>query len=217
MIPSLDTSLFLLVNHGMANGLFDVLMPLLSARGFLLVFPVLALAVIAVTQKRDALLRPAYVAVTAVCVPVAVFFLADLLNDALKDLLARSRPCEALYGVRLLVRCPPSFSMPSGHAIASFAFAVSFFILSRDILSKGWRWYGIVLAAMIAFSRVYIGVHYPADVVVGMLLGTGMASAVSIPLLRRAAPYRRRAALRDDGTLRILRRNVQSGKVRKGK
>ncbi len=184
MIPSIDISLFFLVNHGMVNPLFDVLMPLLSQRGFLLVLPVLALALLALLQKRKAFVHPALVAATVVIVPIGLFFLADSINDLLKDHFARERPCLVLEGVRLLVRCPASYALQSGHAIDSFSFAVSFFILTRGILSRGWRWYALVLAGMIAFSRVYIGVHYPADVLIGTLLGTGLAGAVSIPLLR---------------------------------
>ena len=215
MPTSLDTTVFFLVNRGMANPFFDVLMPLLSARGFLLAFPVLVLAVVtAWRQSTKEHFRSAHFALLVLVVPVGMFFLADMLNDMLKDILARSRPCEALDGVRLLVRCPRSFSMPSGHAIASFAFSVSFFILSRDILSGGWRWYTLVLAGLIGFSRMYIGVHYPSDIIVGTALGSGLAAAASAPLLRLSVPYRRR---REEGTLRILRRNAQSGKVKKGK
>ncbi len=184
----MDISLFFLVNHGMVNPLFDVLMPLLSQRGFLLVFPVLALALIALLQKREAFVNPALIAATVVIVPVGLFYLADNINDLLKEHFARERPCFVLEGVRVLVRCPTSYSLPSGHAIDSFSFAVSFFILSRGILSRGWRWYALVLAGTIAFSRVYIGVHYPADVLVGTLLGTGLAGAVSIPFLRLYPP-----------------------------
>ncbi len=219
MISSVDRSLFFLANQGMVNPLFDVLMPLLSERGFLLVFPVLMFTVIAAWQKRDAFLRhPTFLTLGTVLVPVAMFFLADGLNDLLKDHFARERPCLALGGVRLLIPCPRSFSMPSGHAIASFAFAASFFILTRGMLSIGWRLYPLILAGFIAFSRIYIGVHYPSDVGVGILCGIVLGGVVSAPLLRRYAPDdRRRAAIDEKGPIRFLRRNVQSGKVRKGR
>ncbi len=182
---SLDASLFFLINHGTGNPLFDVLMPLLSDRGYLLVFPPLLLAVARALPRPGG--RPAgslRLAVLLLILPVAMFFASDMLNDLLKDIFARHRPCQALEGVRLLVRCPRSFSMPSGHAIASFSFSVTFFVISREVLSAAWRWYALVLAAMIAFSRVYIGVHYPSDILIGAALGSVLSAAVSLFLLR---------------------------------
>jgi hypothetical protein len=53
--------------------------------------------------------------------------------------------------------------MPSGHATNSFAYAVALFIMTKGRLSLPWRIYPLVLAALVAYSRPYIGVHYPAD------------------------------------------------------
>lgn len=184
MGPSFDTSVFFLINTGMTNPAFDVLMPLLSDRGYLLALPVLALAAFFALRQRS---PSVLFAVIVLIMPVLLFFIADRINDLLKEIIARSRPCRVLEGVRLLAACPRSFSLPSGHAIASFAFAGSFFILTRGLLSNGWRGYVLLLAGTVAFSRVYIGVHYPLDVAVGTLLGTGLAAAVCIPL-RRLSP-----------------------------
>jgi undecaprenyl-diphosphatase len=199
MFSSIDTSLFFLVNRSAANPFFDVLMPVLSNRGFLLVLPVLSLALFGLFKERT---RPArrwiiYSLVLAV-VPVAAFFLADSVNDLLKTAIARPRPCFVIEGDRLLARCPTSFSMPSGHAIASFAYAGSFFLLARNIIARGWRWYVLLLAAAIAFSRVYIGVHYPSDIAVGTVLGLAVATAVSAPLLRLHPSRQRRGGPQPD-------------------
>ncbi len=183
MTTTLDTSLFFLVNRSMTNPFFDILMPLLSERGFLLALPVLLLAAVSALRLPASTGGPSLrLALIVLFLPVAMFFAADMLNDILKDIFARQRPCQALEGVRLLVRCPRSSSLPSGHAIDSFAFSVSFFILAKGLVSRGWRWYALVLAAMIAFSRVYIGVHYPSDIVLGTLLGMAIAWAACAPL-----------------------------------
>ncbi len=70
--------------------------------------------------------------------------------------------------------------MPSGHAIDSFAFALPLFYLTREYIALIWRLYPLVLAALIAFSRIYLGVHYPTDVLIGALLGGMIGMGLSI-------------------------------------
>ena len=87
-------------------------------------------------------------------------------NVLLKNLVMRSRPCWIDQAVPLLVPNPHDFSFPSGHTLASFETAVSVFLYSR-------RW-GIpllILAVLIALSRLYLFVHFPTDVLSGMALG----------------------------------------------
>lgn len=172
----MDTALFLLINQSMANPLFDVLMPALTHRGYLLVIPVALYALYAGSRSRTAsgrtFLRPA---LAAVILSLIAFPLADALSEWLKVLIARPRPCHELDGIRLLVRCSPSFSLPSGHATTSFAFTLPLFLLTRPFLPIGWRILPLVIAAAVAFSRPYVGVHYPSDVVAGALLGGGVA------------------------------------------
>lgn len=185
MISSIDISLFFLINHGTANPLLDLLMPLVSDRGFLLALPPLILACIAAARRQDRERHRVYFAALIVLVtPVTSFFLADLVNNLLKVMIARPRPCHVFEAVRLLTACPRSFSLPSGHAIASVAFAVSFSIVSRNLISSGWRWCVLTLAGIIAFSRVYIGVHYPSDVLLGTALGIGLGWGLSVPVVR---------------------------------
>ncbi len=69
-------------------------------------------------------------------------------------------------GVRLLIEAPKDFSFPSGHTGASFAAAAALFFVG----SRGWI-PAAVLAALIGFSRLYLYVHYPTDVLAGALLG----------------------------------------------
>jgi undecaprenyl-diphosphatase len=186
MLRSIDTIIFFLVNREAVNPFFDLLMPLLSDRGFLLALPLMALVMTGASAKGAAGRSRALGSALLIClVPLAMFFLAEGSNDLLKNYFARPRPCAGLEDVRLLVRCPRSFSLPSGHATDSFAFAISFVILSRKVLSAGWRWYLLLLAGAIAFSRVYIGVHYPSDILFGSLLGAGLAWAVCTPIEKR--------------------------------
>ena len=90
-------------------------------------------------------------------------------NVCLKDLVARPRPYTQIPDLTILVKKPHDWSFPSGHTTASFAFAFAFYFgLSR----KKYSIPVFVLAALIAFSRLYVGVHYPTDVLGGLLIGT---------------------------------------------
>lgn len=84
----------------------------------------------------------------------------------LKPLIARTRPFDVNGAIQLLISRPAGFSFPSGHTGASFAAASALYF------SKNRLWIpGVILAALIAVSRLYLYVHYPTDVLTGVLLG----------------------------------------------
>ena len=87
-------------------------------------------------------------------------------NLVLKLLVARIRPCDVNTAVQLLVSRPDDFSFPSGHTGASFA-TVSALYASK---SRLWR-PSLILAVLIAFSRLYLYVHYPSDILAGVVIG----------------------------------------------
>lgn len=99
---------------------------------------------------------------------------AMITNVTLKPLVARTRPYEAIEGLKILVAAPHDFSFPSGHTSASFAAAL---VYLRKMPKKYGVWF-VVLAALIAFSRLYVGVHYPTDVLAGFLIGLFSSWAV---------------------------------------
>ena len=102
-------------------------------------------------------------------VSMALTFL--VVNCAIKPLVARVRPYDLFPAIELLVKAEHDFSFPSGHSANSFAVA---WILLRMAPKK----YGVpavVLAALIALSRLYVGVHYPTDVLCGTIIAIVLA------------------------------------------
>src|SRR6266511_3642298 len=113
--------------------------------------------------------------------------LADATSYALRYAIGRDRPPVRFAEPHALVHVPANPSFPSGHASTSFACAALL----------GWltplpRVPLFVLAALIAFSRVYVGVHYPLDVLGGAALGIAVATALRLLAAgrRRSAPAR---------------------------
>jgi undecaprenyl-diphosphatase len=121
-------------------------------------------------------------------VAAAAVLAAYLLTGVLKQLLHRPRPCDVLEGINLLVGCPGSFAMPSGHASGTFAFAVPFYFFVRS----GARHALLAGAALVSASRVYVGVHYPSDVLAGAALGSAVAAVLSVAYLGLSAGMDRR-------------------------
>ena len=98
-----------------------------------------------------------------------------LCNLTLKPLVARIRPYDYQlehFGkvIPLLISAPHDFSFPSGHTIASFEAATALLLHNKKLGIPA-----MVLAALVAFSRLYLYVHYPTDVITSILLGVGLA------------------------------------------
>lgn len=98
---------------------------------------------------------------------LALIFSVIVCNVFVKDLVARARPCWLIPEIELLIHMPTDYSFPSGHTSASFAAAVALGVHNRNM---GILMY--VLAFLIAFSRMYLFVHFPTDVLGGAVTGT---------------------------------------------
>ena len=92
--------------------------------------------------------------------------ISDLLGATLKELIARDRPCHVLSHVKDIANCSNSFSFPSNHAVNSFTFATIVTLAYKNLTFLLY-----VSALLIGYSRIYLGVHYPTDVLSGALLG----------------------------------------------
>lgn len=174
VLYGLDRTIFLLINRTLQNPVFDQVMPALSNKrlGFVVVgvvvpclflrygrrvWPVIALAVLAVA-------------------------LSDLGAGLLKHAVQRIRPCHVIPDVHLLAGCTRSFAMPSNHASNMVALAGVV-----GSLLPAWRWVLLPLAGGVAYSRVYLGVHYPSDVLVGAICGAVLGYGLVL-LAKRILP-----------------------------
>lgn len=169
-LQAIDTAAFTMINTGLANPLFDAIMPFITAKGYLLLIPYLLLLYWKVMpQGSSSALRK----VSAIIFwSVLVVLLADWSGLEIKNAVARVRPCLALENVHQLVGCSASGSFPSNHATNAFAVAMVMVLFTNHLASGVLRWYPILVAALISFSRPYVGVHYPSDIFAGAILGS---------------------------------------------
>ena len=156
---SLDQTLFFFINVSLSNPVTDFLMPIITNDWLLRVL--YGVAVLLLLWKGDSRIRW-----LVLFSGLAILIADQAAAGFLKPLINRPRPCHVLENIHLLVGCGGGRSMPSAHAANSFVQAVLFGVYFRKL-----RLGLLVIAAVIALSRVFVGVHYPGDVVVGALLG----------------------------------------------
>lgn len=101
------------------------------------------------------------------CCALGLIFDLLVVNIAVKPLVARIRPYEIIKEITILTHQPGDHSFPSGHSAGSFACAWAFFRAYK----KKWGVPALVLAALVSLSRLYVGVHYPSDVLGGIVIG----------------------------------------------
>lgn len=159
-ITNIDFSILDFIQENIRNTFLD---PVMAVLGYLgeagAVWIILGIVLLFFRKTRPA----------GVCM-LAAMALGYLIGDiGIKHLVARPRPFLVNTDVDLYINAPTSHSFPSGHSTASFAAVTSLFGMLKEK-----RWIAVcalVLAILIVFSRLYNYVHYPSDVLCGMILG----------------------------------------------
>lgn len=164
MISQFDHEILDFITGHLKNPFFDWFFPIFTSLGDCgIAYIILGLLLLcfAKTRRSGALLL-IFLAVGAV-----------VCNIWLKPAIARDRPFSELMDYILLVTAPTDYSFPSGHTVAAFEAAFALALLGRKPAVIGYA-----LAVLMAFSRLYLYVHWPSDVIAGAALGTIIAVSV---------------------------------------
>ncbi|MBE6822077.1 phosphatase PAP2 family protein [Caproiciproducens sp. LBM24188] len=160
-ILNMDNKLLALIQRRARCSFLDKIMPAITSLGTCgLIWGIVVVIFLRIRVYRRA----------GLVLFVTLAICALLTNLVLKPLVARPRPCHVTPEVPLLIPCPMDYSFPSGHTMSSFAAA---FIIACTLPHLGV--FVFLLAATIAYSRLYLFVHYPSDVLAGSLIGTAIS------------------------------------------
>ncbi len=162
MLQEIDTAIFYFINNSLHISAIDPVMIFVTKRPYI----IFAIAMLLITPKyRSRLIIPFVLSLIA-------FGLSDLTGNFFKHFFERERPFKVLEHVSQLVSAG-SFSLPSNHASNAFAFATGIAFSFRRVALPF-----LLIAAIVAFSRVYVGVHYPSDIFAGSILGATVSLVI---------------------------------------
>jgi undecaprenyl-diphosphatase len=165
---AIDQQLLLFLNVKFANALFDLIMPFITEKQNWYV----PIGIIGILLFWKGGAKGKFVVLTLV---VSLIISDQTSSSLVKPMVGRLRPCKTLENFRLLVECGGGYSFPSSHAV-NIATAMGIFIYNYRRFSATW----IIIALLVGYSRIYVGVHYPFDVLGGFVLGSGIAWIIII-------------------------------------
>ncbi len=169
MLYNINVDLFNFFNHGLQNPILDGVMPIFTHFGgfkFLMLVMIAVILYAQITKRKT--LRNVFVITL-----IAVLF-ADGISFVLKHVIHEPRPFMSMDNVHLLITEDDLNSFPSGHTTTTIALVVSLILNMKDLAEKNYLIIDILLvifAILIPFSRMYVGVHYPEDILAGAVIG----------------------------------------------
>ena len=180
---TLDVAVFHFINGVLSTAAGDLFWPAVTDYD-----KILAVRIVLVAVWLWLMIKGGKRGRTAALLLVAVIVCSDQISSfVLKPLVQRPRPCHLVDGrpavadIHLLVGCGGGKSFPSSHAVNNFAVATVFAFYYRR-----WRYAFYAWAALVALSRVFVGVHYPSDILGGALIG-GISALMIVATWRAVA------------------------------
>lgn len=172
VLQNIDFSILDFIQSYIRCGFLDVIMPVITTLGNGGAIWIIIAISLALTKKYRKM---------GLTMGLALIFSLLIGNIMLKPAVARVRPFNINTSMELLIKAPVDFSFPSGHAMSSFAAATVIYCYNKK--------YGIgalILATLIAFSRLYLYVHFPSDVIVGTIIGVLLALA-AVKIMKKSS------------------------------
>jgi undecaprenyl-diphosphatase len=165
---NLDVAIFYFINSSIANPVFDKLfVTLTNVNNWYITYIIL---------WGICFFKGGKIGKIAAILAIFLITASDQFSShLLKPMVERTRPCNVLEEVNILVSCTKSYSWPSSHAVNNFAAAVFFALLFPKL-----KYVLFSFAFLVALSRPYVGVHYPSDIVAGALIGSGIGYLFAI-------------------------------------
>jgi len=180
-----DKWLFIQLNSGYTNRFFDFILPYFRDAVFWAPLYIFILAFITINYRKSGWLW----SLGLICTVATI----DIIGaKVFKEGIERLRPCQDPFffnNVRLLLKhCSGSYSFVSNHAANHFGIATYMIITLRPSLGK-WLYALYIWAALVAYAQIYVGVHYPLDILAGAGLGTLMGFAYSKVFYRQVGNF----------------------------
>lgn len=172
-ITEIDFSILDYIQSNWSNAFLDFIMPKITFLGNAGLIWILAAVMMLIFKKYRK--NGIMLVISLGC----CFVIGNLL---LKNIVARPRPCWINESVNMLISIPTDSSFPSGHTMSAFAAAAVIMYTNRK-----WGIAAYILAVLIAFSRLYLYVHFPTDVMAGAVIGTAIGISLCLVYKKRTA------------------------------
>ena len=185
---SIDLAIFYFINHTISTGFLDKFFSIITNVNNWYITFLFLLGILIFKGGRLGKL-------SAVGILILISITDQTCHMILKELFERARPCNALSDVLTPLGCTGSYAFPSNHAVNNFA-AATFFAR----LYPSYRTVLFITASLVALSRVYLGLHYPSDIIAGAAIGFIFGYLFSLVVLKINDVLNRKKTLKESGT-----------------
>ncbi|MBZ0199680.1 MAG: phosphatase PAP2 family protein [Ignavibacteriaceae bacterium] len=169
---SIDLAIFYFFNHTLSAGFLDKFFSIITNVNNWYIAYIILLGILVTKGGRQG-------RIAAAAVILMIVVTDQLQHRIIKEIFQRIRPCNALSDVLTPLGCTGSFSFPSNHATNNFAVAVLFYRIYPNLKLPLF-----IAASLIALSRVYLGLHYPSDIIAGAMVGSAFGYLFSLAAIK---------------------------------